>query len=536
MPTPAAPPRSTLLGTSAAIFVIRLLPALATVAALVWLARRTSPAYYGQYQAFWVQWQVLHVVACLGLPTLVLTHPAAQLAGLLSGVRRRHLAGLLGWWGLLAGGFAAVQHGAGSPFAAWQAGAFLLLGVPVAVLDAYALLRRQFGPVAWLSGAYAAAFLAAHGLFVGGWVGSGGLLNALLLANGVRLGVLGWLARPAAPGAVGFGAWVLGVGCWILGFRCWVLGVRLSVLGVRQTNTENPTPNTENPTPKTQHRKPKTQHPIPNTQHHPGPGSEKSEVLGLWFHTALNEIVQVLFKWVDKLVLSFLLPAAGFALYFNGTIDVPFLPLLLGAAGSGLLLHFGEAHTADAARIGALRAAGALLGRLVGPLFFFLVFFRRELFGVVFAHRYDAAVPLFLVASLVVPLRAYNFTALLQHKGRGRTLSTGAVLDLLVALALMYPLYCGLGLAGVALAFVVSTYGQAAFYLAHTARLLAVPWPQLLPWRAWAAQFGGAALALGLLHGLLAQWLPEAAVLWVGAGLLALWLAGQVWAARRAGA
>ena len=466
---PAAPTRSTLLGTSAAIFVIRLLPALATVAALVWLARRVGPTYYGQYQAFWVQWQVLHVVACLGLPTLVLTYPAATLASLLGAARRRHLAGLLAWWGLLAGVFAAVQHGAGSPFAAWQAGAFLLLGVPVAVLDAYALLRRQFGPVALLSGVYAALFLAAHALLIGGWIGSAGLLNALLLANGLRLGVLGYLARPAGASIA-------------------------------------------------------------------APPLPWPTIRSLWLHTALNEVVQVLFKWVDKLALSFLLPAALFALYFNGTIDVPFLPLLLGAAGSGLLLHFSEPQVADAARIGALRAAGALLGRLVGPLFFFLVFFRRELFGVVFAHRYDAAVPLFLVASLVIPLRAYNFTALLQHKGQGRTLSTGAVLDLLLALALMYPLYRGLGLAGVALAFVISTYGQAAFYLGHTARLLAVPWPQLLPWRAWAAQFGGAALALGGLHWLLAQWLPEAAVLGAGAGLLALWLAGQVWAARRANA
>jgi O-antigen/teichoic acid export membrane protein len=248
---------------------------------------------------------------------------------------------------------------------------------------------------------------------------------------------------------------------------------------------------------------------------------------------AFNEVVQVLFRWVDKLALNFLLPAALFALYFNGTLDVPFLPLLLGAAGSALLLRFGEPALTDAERLALLRAAATLLGRLVFPVFFFLLFFRCELFGVVFAHRYDAAVPLFVVSSLVVPLRAYNFTALLQHKGQGPRISRGAVLDLALALALMYPLYRLLGLAGVALAFVLSTYAQAAYYLGHTARLLRVPWASLLPWRPWRPQLLGAALGLGLLHTLLAHWLAERPVLVMGAALLGLWLAGQLWQARR---
>jgi O-antigen/teichoic acid export membrane protein len=256
-------------------------------------------------------------------------------------------------------------------------------------------------------------------------------------------------------------------------------------------------------------------------------------VRSLWFHTALNDVVQVLFRWVDKLALNFLLPAALFALYFNGTLDIPFLPLLLGAAGSTLLLHFGEPARTEASRLALLRAAGELLGRLVFPLFFFLLFFRRELFGVAFAHRYDAAVPLFVVALLVVPLRAYNFTALLLHKGQGRLITTGALLDLALALALMYPLYRLLGLAGVALAFVLSTYVQAGYYLRHTTRLLGVPWSRLLPLRPWAGQLLGAALGLGLLHALLVPWLPERNALLVGASLLGLWLAAQLVLARR---
>lgn len=468
-PKPEVPTRGTLLGTSAAIFLIRFFPTLASVGALVLLARHTSPAYYGRYQSFWVQWQVLHVVACLGLPTLALTYPVAQLRALGQASGPWLRAGLAGWLALVSAIFGGWQWAGGSPFAPWQAAAFLGLTVPVAVLEAYALGQRQFRAVAGVSVAYAAVFGASHGLLVGGWLTSQQLMAVLLVGNALRLVGLGYLVGRTVPGPLGNPAPLL----------AWVA------------------------------------------------------VRSLWAHTAFNEVVQVLFKWVDKLALNFLLPAALFALYFNGTIDVPFLPLLLGAASSTLLLHFGEPGLTDAARVTLLRAAGALLGQLVFPLCCFLLCFRRELFGVVFAHRYDAAVPLFVVASLVVPLRAYNFTALLQHKGQGRTISTGALLDLALALALMYPLYRLLGLAGVALAFVLSTYVQAGYYLWHAARLLQVPWPSLLPWRLWAVQLPGAALALASLHALLEQLLPEREVLLVGAGLLGLWLAGRLWRARR---
>lgn len=465
-PTPSVPTRGTLLSTSAAIFLIRFFPTLASVVALVWLARGTAPTYYGRYQSFWVQWQVLHAVACLGLPTLVLTYPAARLRGLARAARPRHWAALAGWICLLAGGFVGAQWWGGSAFAPWQAGLFLLVNVPVAILEAYVLGQRQLRAVALVSVGYAGLFILSHGLLIGQLISSAQLMAGLLLASAVRLAALGHLARlaPAAPALAEPLAW-------------------------------------------------------PAVRSH-------------WAHMAFNDVVQVLFRWVDKLALNFLLPAALFALYFNGTLDVPFLPLLLGAAGSTLLLHFGEPGLTDAERLATLRAAATLLGRLVFPLFCFLLFFRRELFGVVFAHHYDAAVPLFVVSSLVVPLRAYNFTALLQHKGQGRRISRGAVLDLILALALMYPLYRLLGLAGVALAFVLSTYAQAGYYLGHTARLLRVPWASLVPWRPWATQLLGAALGLGLLHGLLAAWLAERMVLLAGAGLLGLWLAGQLWQAR----
>jgi O-antigen/teichoic acid export membrane protein len=468
MRKPGANMSSTLLGNSTYIFLIRFFPSIVSVAALVWLSRHMAPAYYGRYQSFWVQWQVLQVVACLGIPTLMFSYPLAHLNGLIRGLQNKQVAYLGIWVMVVSIGFAMLQQYTHSPFKAWQASAFLLLSVPITIVEAYAMLGRQFQQVLLINVAYAGLFGVSHGFLVGGLLSTEQLMEWLLAGNLLRLGALAGLV--------------------------WRYYQRVQPVAPVHLHT----------------------------------------VRSFWAHTALNELIQVLFKWADKFVLNFLLPAALFALYFNGTLDVPFLPLLLGAAGSALLLQLGQPDLPDTERVAMSKAAGALLGSLVFPLFFFLLFFRYELFGVVFAHRYDAAVPLFVVSSLVIPMRAYNFTALLRHKGRGRTITTGALLDLLLAFALVYPLYRLLGLMGVALAFVVSTYCQAGYYLLHTARLLGLSWTALLPWRPWLGQIVGFGLAFLLLHEALAARFTELLVLLIGGGSLSLLLLLALARARKA--
>jgi O-antigen/teichoic acid export membrane protein len=127
MHKPRASTSGTLLGNSAYIFLIRFFPTLASVVALVLLSRYMAPAYYGRYQSFWVQWQVLQVIACLGLPTVILTYPAALVSSLVRGLDRLRLVLLSGWVLLVAGSFVLLQRQTGSPFEPPQTGIFLLL-------------------------------------------------------------------------------------------------------------------------------------------------------------------------------------------------------------------------------------------------------------------------------------------------------------------------------------------------------------------------------------------------------------------------
>jgi O-antigen/teichoic acid export membrane protein len=130
-----------------------------------------------------------------------------------------------------------------------------------------------------------------------------------------------------------------------------------------------------------------------------------------------------------------------------------------------------------------------MLSSIVFPVFFFLYIFRNELFVTVLSEKYIPAIPIFAVSILSLPVRAYSFTTVLQRAHKGHIINIGAVAELVLALALMYPLYLFMGLPGVALSFVISTYLQAVFYLIATARHLRVSPLHLLPLRNWTVKF-----------------------------------------------
>jgi O-antigen/teichoic acid export membrane protein len=233
----------------------------------------------------------------------------------------------------------------------------------------------------------------------------------------------------------------------------------------------------------------------------------------MWLHLGVYDVIQVIFRWADKFIMGLFLTQAMFGVYFNGSVDIPFLPLLLGAAGSAVLMQLARQEMQHAGTaVAVMLHSSRLLSCVVFPVFFLLVLFRYELFDVLFTSRYREAVPIFLAASLVIPLRAYNFTTILQNRNKGGIINAGAAGDLLLALGLMYPFYSWLGLPGVALSFVISTWLQATFYLVMTSRLLKVRIYRLLPWKNWLWKILVFSISIAAVHHLLGDRLST---LWV---------------------
>ncbi len=182
-------------------------------------------------------------------------------------------------------------------------------------------------------------------------------------------------------------------------------------------------------------------------------------------------------------------------MYFNGTTEIPFLPILFSAVSSAAVQHWANNRLANEShsKIPLLHYSSRILSSIMFPLFFFFVLFRIEFLSVVFSPDYISAAWIFVCTQLVLPVRAYPFTALLQSEHRGDIINKGAVIDFILACILMYPLYLLMGLPGVALSFVISTYWQSAYYLIQTSKIIKLPIAALIP--------GGTLIRKFLLYG-----------------------------------
>ena len=208
----------------------------------------------------------------------------------------------------------------------------------------------------------------------------------------------------------------------------------------------------------------------------------------LWINLGVYDVSQVLFRWIDKFVISLLFAEELSAVYYNGAVEIPFLPLLLGAFASAALMQLSGLEDRDNDTpdvVSVVNRSGRLLSSIVFPLFFFFLVFREDLFLVLLGDKYLTSVPIFAMSILAMPLKTYSFTTILQNKHRGDVINKGAVYDLVLACILMYPLYLMLGLPGVALSFVVSTYLQAGYYLYHSSRELNISAFRLIPVCNW---------------------------------------------------
>lgn len=200
-----------------------------------------------------------------------------------------------------------------------------------------------------------------------------------------------------------------------------------------------------------------------------------------WIYVGLNDIVGIISKWADKLILLYLLTSSEFAIFFNGSIEIPFFGILISVTGSYMMLQMSKTTTDRTQIQSVFRESFLLLSSVVFPLFFFLFFFRYELFLIFFGKSYIASVPVFAISLLILPLRINDYCSILQSFSKGKKVTAGAVLDLAIAILLVFILYHFMGMQGAALAIVISTLIQSLYYLHQSAKVLHVKMKELVP-------------------------------------------------------
>ncbi len=207
----------------------------------------------------------------------------------------------------------------------------------------------------------------------------------------------------------------------------------------------------------------------------------------LLLHLGIYDIIQVLSTYIDKFVITLLLSSTMSAIYYNGAQNIPFLPILLSAAGSAVLINTNKTSDEELkiTLVKLMQQTGKMLSVVVFPLFAFLLFFNRELITTLLSEKYIASIPVFIASLFILPVRAFSFTTVLQKMHQGKTILNGALFELILASTIMYPLYLLFGLPGVAFSFVISTYIQAIYYLFASSKQLDTKWYLILPIKNW---------------------------------------------------
>lgn len=395
---------------------------MAMLLVFIFFSRNLSRAEYGNYQNFWVSLYLLSAVATLGIPAFILTYSPPFIKSMLQKMTQSSYLKVFSWIFIVSVVFAYVIHiNVHIPW--YIALCFLVVFSLNTISEAFLIVFKRFGFLLLLNGLYTLLFLLVHYGFLIGVYDLQKLFLFLLFFRGFRLVVVALVAR-------------------------------MNIKRIRGDFDKQYT---------------------------------VADILSLWKHIGIYDVSSRFITWVDKFVVSIIFTASVSAIYFNATYDIPFLPVMLGAVGGAALMQLSvtSKEQNDNAAIVIANFTSRLLSSIVFPLFFFLYVFRHELFTVVLTAKYTESVPIFAVTVFIVPLRAYNFTTILQNRHKGRIMNTGVLLDAVIAFGLMYPLYQFYGLLGIALSFVVSTYAQGAYYLYNTGKVLNVSMINLVPLKNW---------------------------------------------------
>lgn len=411
-----------LVSNSFFIFLIRFFPSLAILLVVVFFSRNLSQHEYGSYQNFWVQLYLLGAIAIIGIPAFVLTYSPEFVKSIIQKISSSTYVKIIAWIVLVGAVFSWLRYQ--DVQLPWyiSTGFFIVYSLN-AISEAMLIVCRRFGFLLIINGFYTLVFLLLHYWVLIDEHTMGQLFSYLLLLGTTRLIISAIAAR-----------------------------YHLSTIS--------------------------------------GSGSEQytmADIRSLWRHIGIYDAFNRFITWIDKFAVSLIFTASVSAVYFNATYDIPFLPLLLGAVGGAALMQMSglKSEDNDKGAILISNHTARLLSAVVFPLFFFLFVFREELFTVLLTAKYAESVPIFAVTVFIVPLRAYNFTSILQNRHKGKVINMGALLDAIIAFGLMYPLYQLYGLLGIALSFVISSYIQGAYYLYQTGKILKTSIKELIPLKNW---------------------------------------------------
>ncbi|MCK4304321.1 MAG: oligosaccharide flippase family protein, partial [Candidatus Eisenbacteria sp.] len=199
----------------------------------------------------------------------------------------------------------------------------------------------------------------------------------------------------------------------------------------------------------------------------------------------------LLTRQLDKLIVSSGFSTEQFAVYANGSYEIPLISILTLSVTAVLVPAIVRAQAqGDVTEIRRLwHGAARRMAWLFFPAFSFLFIAAQPLMVFLFSEKYAASAAPFRVFLFLLPLRIAFYGAFLRALGKTRPIlitSLGAMVISLV-LALVLIRIEPLGFLAPAIAAVIASYWAAWYSIRVALRTLNWRWREYFPWRALAA-------------------------------------------------
>jgi O-antigen/teichoic acid export membrane protein len=203
------------------------------------------------------------------------------------------------------------------------------------------------------------------------------------------------------------------------------------------------------------------------------------------FPLGLNGVVAILAKGLNKLFIAAFFSAAQYAIYANGAIEIPIVPIIMSSTVAVLVPELSR-HFADKNYrmiLDLWHLAIRKVSVIILPIFVLFWVLAEEIIITLFSEKYIDSAIYFRIFLLMLPLRCFLETPLLMAGNRTRRIFYGALADVIFNFILGYYLVQNIGIKGPAITIVIATFLQICYYLWEAKRLLpGIPLKQFLPY------------------------------------------------------
>jgi O-antigen/teichoic acid export membrane protein len=191
------------------------------------------------------------------------------------------------------------------------------------------------------------------------------------------------------------------------------------------------------------------------------------EVMTYSLPIAGNSIIGILSCNIDKLIISSFLGASIYAVYINGSYQIPLLSLFIASIVSVISPAITNYYHKKEHRkiIDIVRKSIEKTSIIIIPLFFLLMVVSREFITTLYSDKFSASVNIFRITLILLPFRVTNYGNILNLIGKSKIVFYITLFELILNTILSIILLNIIGIYGPAISIVCTTIIQIALLL-----------------------------------------------------------------------